>query len=379
MFKRIILLIICLLVLVVFNAQKSQPTTKKSENSLNFNTFNDGRDSTAPHFSKTYELRNTDNVQNIAINHKTFKALNLSNQYLTRKSKRTHTLGKLTVSDNQLLQANKIIQNWGDDGEINLLENVNAYQLCGEDNRGNVHITGYYIPIINVKKEADDIYKYPLYRKPKNWKGRLPSRKKIDHEAALANQDLELCYSDDLLDNFLMQVQGSGLVQYPNGTTELLSYSGENGHRYKSIGKYLVAAGHVPKSEISLEAIKEWTAENPDSLNRLLNRNPSYVFFNKSKKEPSGAASVPLSAMVSVAVDKRYIPLGSTLLAAVPVLDENDDFIGHEYRILTAQDVGGAIKGKGRMDFFCGIGEAGKKRAGALNHYGKVWLLLPKE
>jgi membrane-bound lytic murein transglycosylase A len=82
--------------------------------------------------------------------------------------------------------------------------------------------------------------------------------------------------------------------------------------------------------------------------------------------------------MVSVAVDRRYIPLGSTLLAAVPVLDENNNFIGHEYRILTAQDVGGAIKGKGRMDFFCGTGEAGKKRSGALNHYGKVWLLLPK-
>jgi membrane-bound lytic murein transglycosylase A len=325
-----------------------------------------------------YELRNTDFVQNIVINHKTFRALNLSSQYLNKKSKRTHRLGELTVSDNQLLQANQIVQNWANDNMANILDNVNMYQLCGEDNRGNVHITGYYVPIIDVKKEADAIYKYPLYQKPNAWKGRLPSRKKIDNEAALANRGLEICYSDDLLDNFLMQVQGSGLVRYPDGTRELLSYGGENGHRYKSIGKYLVAAGHVPKSEISLDAIKDWTAENPDSLNSLLNRNPSYVFFNKTKKEPSGAASVPLSAMISVAVDKRYIPLGSTLLAAVPVLDENDDFIGHEYRILTAQDVGGAIKGKGRMDFFCGTGEAGKKRAGALNHYGKVWLLLPK-
>jgi membrane-bound lytic murein transglycosylase A len=378
MFKRIILLIICLSLLVVFKAQKSQPIIEKSENSLNFNTFNDGRDSTASAFSKTYELKNIDFVQNIAINHKTFRALDLSNQYLTKKSKRTHSLGKLTISDNQLLQANQIIQNWANAGTPDLFNNVDAYQLCGEDNRGNVHITGYYIPVINVRREADEVYKYPLYRKPTGWKGHLPSRKRIDMQNALANRNLELCYSSDLLDNFLMQVQGSGLVEYTDGSRELLSYGGQNGHRYKSIGKYLVAAGHVPKSEISLEAIKEWTAENPDSLNSLLNRNPSYVFFKKGKKEPSGAASVPLSAMVSVAVDKRYIPLGSTLLAAVPVLDENDDFIGHEYRILTAQDVGGAIKGKGRMDFFCGTGEAGKKRAGALNHYGKVWLLLPK-
>mgnify|MGYP000014669757 CR=1 FL=1 len=47
-----------------------------------------------------------------------------------------------------------------------------------------------------------------------------------------------------------------------------------------------------------------------------------YVYFNTSEKEPSGAAGVALTGMVSVAVDRRYIPLGSTLLAAVPVLDE---------------------------------------------------------
>jgi membrane-bound lytic murein transglycosylase A len=239
-----------------------------------------------------------------------------------------------------------------------------------------VHFTGYFIPVVKVSKTKDEVYKYPLYRKPKS--GKLPSRKQIDDNNALANRGLELCYSNDLLDNFLMQVQGSGIVEYEDGTKELLSYGGENGHRYRSIGKYLVAAGHVPKEKISLEAIKIWCAENPDSVTTLLNRNPSFVFFNKSKKEPSGAAGVPLSAFVSVAVDKRYVPLGSTLLVAVPVLDDNGNFIGHEYKIATAQDVGGAIKGKGRMDFFCGTGEAGKKRSGALNHYGKVWLLLPK-
>lgn len=377
MFKRIFWVLTCLLIVVACNSQKSQAIEEKSENSLNFNTFNDGKDSTALAFSKNYELRKPDIAQDISVDDNTFRALNLSNQYLSRKKKRTHQLGKLSVSDYQLLKANQTVRNWADDNSTNLFDNVKAYQLCGEDNQGNVHITGYYIPVVNVQKEKDDIYKYPLYRKPTG-KGRLPSRQQIDNKNALANRSLEICYSADLLDNFLMQVQGSGLVQYPDGTMELLSYGGENGHRYKSIGKYLVAAGHVPKSKISLEAIKKWTAENPDSLDRLLNRNPSYVFFNKDKKEPSGAASVPLSAMVSVAVDRRYIPLGSTLLAAVPVLDENDNFIGHEYRILTAQDVGGAIKGKGRMDFFCGTGEAGKKRSGALNHYGKVWLLLPK-
>lgn len=376
MIKRTFLGVIFLFTLVACNSQVSQPKVEKSENSLNFNTYNDGKDTLGEIFTKTYEIRNS-NSEISSLDERTLFALNKSEQYLNRKKKRTHNINGLSVSDNQLLKANQILKAYQNDGSTSIFDNLNAHQLCGEDNRGNVHFTGYFIPVVKVSKTKDDFYKYPLYKKPTS--GKLPSRKQIDDNNALANRGLELCYSNDLLDNFLMQVQGSGIVEYEDGTKELLSYGGQNGHRYKSIGKYLVAAGHVPKEKISLEAIKIWCAENPDSVTTLLNRNPSFVFFNKSKKEPSGAAGVALSAFVSVAVDKRYIPLGSTLLVAVPVLDDKDNFIGHEYKIATAQDVGGAIKGKGRMDFFCGTGEAGKKRSGALNHYGKVWLLLPKK
>ena len=376
MIKRTFLGVIFLFTLVACNSQVSQPKVEKSENSLNFNIYNDGKDTLGEIFTKTYEIR-TVNSEIFVLDEGTLSALDKSAQYLNRKKKRTHNLSGLSVSDNQLLKANQLIKASQNDGSTSIFDNLEAYQLSGEDDRGNVHFTGYFIPVVKVSKTKDDIYKYPLYKKPTS--GKLPSRKQIDDKNALANRGLELCYSDDLLDNFLMQVQGSGIVEYEDGTKELLSYGGQNGHRYKSIGKYLVAAGHVPKEKISLEAIKTWCAENPDSVSTLLNRNPSYVFFNRSKKEPSGAAGVSLSAFISVAVDKRYIPLGSTLLVAVPVLDDNDNFIGHEYKIATAQDVGGAIKGKGRMDFFCGTGEAGKKRSGALNHYGKVWLLLPKK
>ncbi|MFK7948485.1 MAG: murein transglycosylase A [Saprospiraceae bacterium] len=378
MFKRTLLVLLCFIITVACNSQNSQTELKKSENSLDFNTFNDGRDSTAKVFRSTYEIRTAPETWDITLVSQTFTALDKSFSYLNRKKKRTHKVGNLSISDYQLLKANQSVKSWANGtSDKNLFEAVNAYQIAGEDNRGNVQVTGYFIPIIQVKRTKDEVYKYPLYKKPSSSKSRY-SRKQIDDNNALSGLGLELCYSASLLDNFLMQVQGSGFVQYTDGTTQLLSYGGENGHRYKSIGKYLVAAGHVPESKISLEAIRVWCAENPDSVTTLLNRNPSYVYFNTSEKEPSGAAGVALTGMVSVAVDKRYIPLGSTLLAAVPVLDENDEFVGHEYRIVTAQDVGGAIKGKGRMDFFCGTGEAGERRASAMKHYGKVWLLLPK-
>lgn len=45
---------------------------------------------------------------------------------------------------------------------------------------------------------------------------------------------------------------------------------------------------------------------------------------------------------------------------------------------MLAQDVGGAIRGNGHVDVYCGVGEEGKQKAMALHHYGQLWLLLPK-
>ena len=106
--------------------------------------------------------------------------------------------------------------------------------------------------------------------------------------------------------------------------------------------------------------------------------NASYVYFKATDGLPSGAAGVPLVGQHSIAVDKNQIPLGSILLGEVPVLDENGYLTGHEFRILTAHDVGGAIN-EGHVDFFSGIGKIGEAKADALHHYGRIWLLVSKE
>ena len=91
-----------------------------------------------------------------------------------------------------------------------------------------------------------------------------------------------------------------------------------------------------------------------------------------------GAANVPLTPLYSAAVDPSVIPLGSILLAQVPKLDAYGNLMGHEFRLLLAQDKGGAIKGAGHIDWYQGIGEEAHFHAGQLKHFGKVWLLLPK-
>ena len=114
-------------------------------------------------------------------------------------------------------------------------------------------------------------------------------------------------------------------------------------------------------------------------MEEVLYSNPSYVFFRPSKARVSGAGPVPLTPEYSIAVDPKYIPLGSCLLAAVPIHDKKGNFTHHEYRILLAQDTGGAINGPGHVDLYTGIGKQAKRDAGYTHHYGGLWLLLPKE
>jgi len=48
------------------------------------------------------------------------------------------------------------------------------------------------------------------------------------------------------------------------------------------------------------------------------------------------------------------------------------------HRWVLNQDTGGAIKGPGRVDLFCGTGEQGEWQAGRLKHPGKLMILIRK-
>lgn len=125
--------------------------------------------------------------------------------------------------------------------------------------------------------------------------------------------------------------------------------------------------------------LKRFLRQHPDVRQEVLNANPSYTFFKVQKTEVRGAGQVPLTGGYSVAVDPKIIPLGSTLLATIPVYGPKNEVTHHEYRILFAQDTGGKIKGAGRVDVFMGIGDEAARAAGRLHHFGKLWILLPEE
>ncbi|MBK8566594.1 MAG: MltA domain-containing protein [Saprospiraceae bacterium] len=259
-----------------------------------------------------------------------------------------------------------------------LYQYLEAYQTWGDDQAGNVYFTGYFTPILKVKQQKSGKYKYPIYAFPKDWKGQLPSRKEIDKDGALETLDLALAYASNPLDVYFMQLQGSGTIEYL-GTNEriLLRYAGENGHRYRNIQRFFKGREDLKLANLSLDGIRRFLLKHPEKMDSVLHYDPSYTFFEPKKGLAKGSANVPLMPEISIAADDRYFPKGSVVLAAVPVY-HNGRVTHHQYKILLPQDRGGAVKGAGHVDVYCGNGQIGQSRASGLHHYGKMWLLLPK-
>jgi membrane-bound lytic murein transglycosylase A len=252
-----------------------------------------------------------------------------------------------------------------------------AYQAWGADRRGNVEFTGYFTPIVPVRKTPNGKYKYPIYRRPPEWEGPLPSRRAIDQDSVLRGQDLEIAYAADPVDIYYMQLQGSGFVKFrETGNYELLVYNGDNDHPYRSLGKHLARRDDISIGDISMAGIKRFLARDPAFRDTVIWINPSYVFFRPQGYKVKGAGQVELTEDVSIAADKRYFPLGSVLLATVPVFDQRGEITHHEFRWLLPQDTGGAIRGPGHVDLYCGIGSTGQEKASRYHHYGRMWMLL---
>ncbi|OOH85561.1 murein transglycosylase A [Pasteurellaceae bacterium 15-036681] len=277
-------------------------------------------------------------------------------------NRNAHTYGKLS---NWLAQGGKI--------EDLARHGIHANLMRGEDGYQNVLMTGYYIPVIKARMSPQGEFRHPIYAIPQG--NRKYSRSEI-YNGALAGRGLELAYSNSMLDNFLMEVQGSGFVDIGGGNLRHFAYGNKNGYSYTSVGRLLVEDGEIPKEKMSIQAIREWGEKNPHRLQQLLERNQSFVYFRHDPTlDVKGSAGVPLVALASVASDTNIVPSGSVLLVEMPIIDYHGNFTGkREMRLMVALDRGGAVKGQ-HFDLYQGIGDKAGHQAGLMKHYGRVWVL----
>ena len=262
---------------------------------------------------------------------------------------------------------------------------------------GKAFATAYYEPEILASRERRPGYETPIYARPKDlveidlgpfsddykgkklW-GRFDERQKlvpyhdrvaIADRGVLAGRGLEIAYAADPVEFFWLQIQGSGRLRLPDGSTTRIGYAGQNGRPYVGVGGLLRQRNILPPGGASMQGIIGWIRANPEAGRALMNENRSFIFFvEQSGPGPLGSLNIPVVARASVAADPRFVPLGAPVFLSMDRAEASGLWV--------AQDTGGAIRGSNRFDTFWGAGPEARAIAGGLTAKGAAWVLLPK-
>ena len=276
-------------------------------------------------------------------------------------------------------------------------QNFTPLRALPSNEKGGV-FTGYYEAELFGSRKKTSQYKYPIYGLPKDLisidlgqfdetlKGRTivaqvkgnkatqyPTRGSLDKYGSKTAP--VLYYVNDYIDLFVLHVQGSGRVVLDDKSVVRVGYAGNNGHKFGSIAGYLMRNGHIERSQASWQGIRKWVEANPDKSHATFAANPRYIFFrNTGSDGPFGAQGVALTPLHSMAVDPKYIPLGMPLWLETTQPGMSKEPLN---TLVIAQDVGNAIKGTVRGDFFWGYGAKALAKAGIMKSRGTYVLLLP--
>ena len=270
---------------------------------------------------------------------------------------------------------------------------------------GEMLITGYYEPLIAGSRRRSRDYDVPVYGPPgdlirvdlglfsERWAGQrtagrlsgnrllpYPDRREI-RTSGLARAPI-IAWARDRVDLFFVEVQGSGALQLPDGGEMRIGYAGANGRAYKSIGRLLIDEGKIERQRVSMQSIRAYLSAHPEEVDRVLDYNPSVVFFRRLDGPPLGSLGVPVTPRRSIACDHRLFPPGALgfLITDLPAMGDDGRTVaeGPLTRFVLNQDRGGAIRGADRVDFFWGRGPEATERAGVMKQPGRLLFLVPK-
>ncbi len=206
----------------------------------------------------------------------------------------------------------------------------------------------------------------------------LPYPDRAAIEATPETRPLAWMRPEDL---FFLQIQGSGVLDLPDGRRVRAAFAAHNGRPFVGIATPMRDRGLLPDNNTSGEAIRAWLADHrgPEA-DAIMQLNPRYVFFQTlpdDGKQAVGAAGVALPAGRAIAVDASKHAMGELfwLDASAPKLA--GAFPTYR-RLAVALDVGGAIKGDARADLYTGTGAAAGAEAGRVRHDLRLYRLVPR-
>ncbi|KTD38848.1 membrane-bound lytic murein transglycosylase (MltA) family protein [Legionella nautarum] len=243
--------------------------------------------------------------------------------------------------------------------------------------------TGYYMPLVKGNLTKTKQYNIPIYGLPKQlpWNGQRThsyARQAID-KGALNKQAPVIAWIHSPVERLFLEIEGSGVIRLASGKKLYLGYAGENGAHYTPVASVLIKNGVMNKDTASKTAIKRYFQNHPSKVNTILHQNKSFVFFENLKKPIAlGVQDITLTPGYSLAIDKRWIPLGSPLwLSTKKPLSQNNRLKDFQ-RLMIAQDTGGAIRGLMRGDVYWGSGKQASFLGENMKNEGRYWLFLPK-
>lgn len=353
------------------------------------------------------------------------EVLKIHVEHLHKNPDRVMNFGPVNIKNSEYAKSLEILiteitsQEQPDLSQI-IKEYFEVYEVYGDKRWGDVYVTGYYEPVIEGRLKPEPPFVQPLYQYPKDlviidldkyfetylstnedsWsrqktlRGRLfessngrkyvvpyYDRQEIDGMNRLKETAKIIAYVKPA-DAFFLQIQGSGAIQLNNKEIQV-GYAGQNGHPYVPVGKFLFDI--IPKEKMSMQSIYEHLQSlSSDEAQALMNKNPSYVFFQTLDSRPLTFMGTPVVDGRTIATDFRIFPKGALALLKYPkpLIVENGEGEEVTYiessRLVMDQDTGGAIRGPGRVDLFWGRGYEAGEVAGRLKGRGKLYYFVPK-
>jgi membrane-bound lytic murein transglycosylase A len=273
------------------------------------------------------------------------------------------------------------LQGPSDDNARRFLEaNFTAWPLAGTG-----LLTGYFSPVYQASRDAREAFTAPVRARPPaivdppGPPGAAPvGEARAAIEASPPDYALAWMRPEDL---FVLQMQGSGVLEFADGGRARAVFAGSNGQPFRGIAEPMRQRGLIADKGSSADAIHDWLAANRGSAaEAIMDLDPRYVFFRLAPADGAGArgsAGIALAPGRSLAIDPASHAMGELLWVDADAPGLTGARPAYR-RLAVALDTGGAIKGLLRADLFVGEGQEAGLEAGRIRHALRLYRLAPR-